>query len=126
MPQTIKKTAPGTFTLVWTEAGQTPGEPPMSIDFKPLTQLIQQVLGHSEPFALLHWQAKPIGLRRWGIYDSKSDNYIGADWQHICLTEVPKTLQLNEQIVTTKPTAVLWFPGCSAIESGGFITIKKI
>ncbi len=57
-------------------------------------------------FLLIHWQAKPKGYRKWGIYSSKGDRYYS-------LTSIEmerwtgKTLQLDDLTASTVPSAVL-------------------
>ena len=57
-------------------------------------------------FLLIHWQAKPKGYRKWGIYASKSDRYYSLSaidmerW-------TGNTLQLDDLTAKTVPSAVL-------------------
>lgn len=66
-------------------------------------------------FCLLHWQAKPVGLRRWGIYDAGVDNYVSQIPEHFRLLVLPQALQVDENIVKTVPTAVMYFPNSKLV-----------
>ena len=60
-------------------------------------------------FCLIHWQAKPKGLRRWGVYCSAQDSYFSTDYDLLIFDEGLKieALQIDEKIIKTVPTAVL-------------------
>ncbi|MEG4371637.1 hypothetical protein QUB29_19465 [Microcoleus sp. B4b_D2] len=62
-------------------------------------------------FCLLHWQAKPFGERRWGVYDAGADSYSSIKYCELQLNVIPQLLQVDENVIKTVPTAVLFFPG---------------
>lgn len=71
-PQTITRTAPFKFTV------ENPGSPltdTLRLDFGPL---LDNAL-YQAPMVMIHFQARPKGLRRWGLYDSHSDTYHSFD-----------------------------------------------
>lgn len=68
-------------------------------------------------FCLLHWQAKPVGKRRWGVYDAGSDHYISVEYCELHLQVVPQLLQVDENVVKTVPTAVLFFPNSKLVKN---------
>ena len=68
-------------------------------------------------FCLLHWQAKPFGERRWGVYDAGADNYVSLKFDEIEIKAVPQCLQIDENIIKTVPTAVLYFPACKLVKN---------
>jgi hypothetical protein len=69
-------------------------------------------------FCLLHWQAKPFGQRRWGIYDSGNENYVSVKHCEVELRVIPELLQLDENLIKTVPTAVLYFPQSQLVKNG--------
>lgn len=77
----------------------------LNMDFNPLIDKFK-LAGN---FCLMHWQAKPFGLRRWGIYDNEANTYLAAEWNQIQCLSIPEFLQINEEIIKTVPTATLLF-----------------
>jgi hypothetical protein len=69
-------------------------------------------------FCLLHWQAKPFGERRWGVYDGANDYYTSLKYCELELQEIPQLLQVDENLIKTVPTAVLFFPNSQLIKKG--------
>jgi hypothetical protein len=74
-------------------------------------------------FCLLHWQAKPFGERRWGVYDAGVDEYTSLQYCELELKGIPRLLQVDENKVKTVPTAVLYFPDCKLIKDGYYSLI---
>jgi hypothetical protein len=91
----------------------------LEMDFNPLIEHFN-LQGN---FCLLHWQAKPFGERRWGIYDSGADRYTSVKYSEVELRSIPQLLQVDEKKVTTVPTAVLYFPDCKIIQNGYYSLI---
>jgi hypothetical protein len=94
----------------------------LKMDFNPIIQHFKLV----GEFCLLHWQAKPFGLRRWGIYDGGTDEYFAVRWD--CLdVSINKSipLQLDERVVKSVPTAVLCFKD-SKVEKQDYISIRRV
>ena len=95
----------------------------LKMDFNPIIHNHKFKLAGN--FCLMHWQAKPFGLRRWGIYDAGQNEYFAGEWHQIqCLT-IPEFLQINEEIIKTVPTAVLLFRK-SKVLVNQYISIEKI
>jgi hypothetical protein len=97
----------GKFYLGWDEK---PSEP-LTLDFNPIIFTFNL----KGKYLLIHWQARPKGLRKWGFYDSISDNYYSPEFRHnIQLpASVPQFLQLTENDYKTVPTAVVYIPDAS-------------
>ncbi|MEG5045959.1 hypothetical protein [Microcoleus sp. B4-C1] len=74
-------------------------------------------------FCLLHWQAKPFGERRWGIYDAGADFYTSLEYRVLQLNVIPQLLQVDETVVKSVPTAVLYFPRSELIKKGHYSII---
>lgn len=78
------------------------------LDFNPLLESYQL----EGEYCLLHWQARPRGLRRWGIYDSATGTYTALDAPQLLdspirLLQVPEPLQPGGSV----PTAVCCIQG---------------
>lgn len=117
MTQLITKASQSRFDILWTEKP----EEKLTVDFTPLIKAFRL----SGNFCLLHWQAKPKGLRRFGVYDGREDNYVGVDYDKLSITAIPRSIQIDENLYATVPTAVLLFAGCVLIENpNGSMRIK--
>lgn len=92
----------------------------LKMDFNPIIEKFQLV----GKLCLLHWQAKPFGLRRWGIYDAGIDQYFSATWDCLDVNCSGIPLQLDETIVTTVPTAVIYFRD-ARVEKQNYLSIVK-
>lgn len=101
LPQKISKTATGRFDVTYEHLPDFK----LALNFNPIIQRFN-LQGR---FCLLHWQAKPFGLRRWGIYDSGKDFYVACEWGQIEILKSPRCLQIDETVSSTVPTAVLFF-----------------
>ena len=74
----------------------------LELDFNPIIEEFNL----SGDFLLIHWQAKPKGYRKWGIYASKSDRYYSL--KAIDMERwTGKTLQLDDLTASALPSAVL-------------------
>ncbi len=74
----------------------------LELDFNPIIEEFNL----EGDFLLIHWQAKPKGYRRWGIYSSRSGLYysvVSIDIERW----TGKTLQLDDMTASTVPSAVL-------------------
>lgn len=58
-------------------------------------------------FILLHWQARPRGLRQWGVYFSTTDMYHSFLFYKIPKEYEWKGMQIEEKPGQLPPTAVL-------------------
>lgn len=85
----------------------------LQMDFNPLIDRFR-LWGR---FCILHWQAKPFGQRRWGVYDSGLDQYTSLKYCELEIKVVPRLLQLDEAIIKTVPTAVLFFPQSQLVKN---------
>lgn len=72
-------------------------------------------------FCILHWQAKPFGERRWGLYDAGIDKYTSLKYCELQPRVIPRLLQVDENIVKTVPTAVLYFPRSQLVDNGYYL-----
>jgi hypothetical protein len=102
----ITKTGQSQFNLQWENVPDST----INLDFRPL----QEEFNLRGVYCLLHWQAKPKGLRRFGIYESLNDNYLSVDSSNLLISPSLKTgvLQIDEKIHATLPTAVMLYEKC--------------
>ena len=56
-------------------------------------------------FQLIHWQARPLGYREWGIYNSLDDSYTSINSFQI--TGNFKSLQIPDSEARSIPSAVI-------------------
>jgi hypothetical protein len=77
----------------------------LKMDFNPIINKFRL----AGSFCLVHWQAKPFGLRRWGVYDGGKDKYYPFTWNGALCSTPPRFLQIDEELVKSVPTAVLLF-----------------
>lgn len=92
----------------------------LNMDFTPIINRFHL----TGKFCLLHWQAKPFGLRRWGIYESRTDKYFSETWDKLEINSNCIPLQLNELATTTVPTAVLFFKDAKVTQEN-YTSISK-
>lgn len=104
--QNIRKIADFRFVLTYREMADFK----LLMDFRPLWEAVNP----TEPCCLVHWQAKPKGERRWGIFDGASYRSFES-----YRSDVPgEGLQLDEKLVPTVPTAVICYRGARVIDHG--------
>ena len=101
LSQKIEKISRGQFNITYEHLPEFK----LVLNFNPIVEQFSL----SGKFCLLHWQAKPFGLRRWGLYDGAKDSYVACEWNQIELLKNPRCLQIDEAIASTVPTAVLHF-----------------
>lgn len=103
MSQVIDKLSETSFRIRWEDRPDFG----LVIDFDNLIRFYRLTTN----YCMLHWQAMPKGSRRWGIYSNTDGvgEYRGSDWDKIILDLVPSTLQVDENLVKSVPTAVLFF-----------------
>lgn len=117
--QNITKLSEAKFHIVWDEKS----EDDLTVNFNPLISTYRL----KGEFCMVHWQAKPKFLRRWGIYDSSTDSYRAFDHDKldILIGVQCRPLQINEGMHSTVPTAVLLFePSILVVKTNGSYVIK--
>lgn len=114
----VQKGFQGKITLTYPDSDHAP----LEMDFAPICKRFNLKSG-----VLLHWQAKPFGVRCWGVYEIATGDYtaVGYDKIHFDLSRM-QTLQLKEQNHPgVKPTAVLYFPDAMLANSKGYYEVKR-
>jgi len=112
--QIIDRCANATFTSRW-EIDSQPVDRPLKLNFDVLIDYFQL----TGSFCLLHWQARPKYLRRWGIYCSQFDQYYSCDYDKVIFPDSYQLqlLQINERTTHRVPTAVILIPDSVAFVS---------
>jgi hypothetical protein len=77
----------------------------LNLNFNPI---IEKLRLNSLNFCLLHWQAKPFCLRRYGVYDGK--RYVSTLGRNLNIRAFPVPIEIEEKSIKTIPTAILFFP----------------
>lgn len=121
--QSITRCAPATFLSTWMENDRQIDKS-LKLNF----DLIIEHFNLSGHFCLLHWQARPKFLRRWGLYSSDVDSYYSCDYDKLLFPDLCQIhlLQLNEREFTKVPTAVIHFPHALAIPDGDMVRLQTI
>lgn len=99
----------------------------LKMDFQPVVNAARRFTGNS-PYVFVHWQAKPIGLRTWGVMvitPGQKPKYLSAENIDVESTEIPQFLQINEIAFNVKPTAGLIWRNATATEKNGRIVIHE-
>lgn len=97
----------------------------LQMDFQPIINAAKRLTGN-QPFSFVHWQAKPFGLRTWGVFtvdELGNTNYISARNIDVDALTQPTFLQIDERAFNVKPTAGLLYINTTATESNGRIRI---
>lgn len=107
MAHIIEKIEKGKFRIEW----ENKPDSLIMLDFNPLMKFynLEYQIGVIE-----HWQAKPVGLRRWGVYCISSDQYYSVDADKLLFSGNYKiaSLQIPERdYPDIRPTAVKFYQG---------------
>lgn len=105
----ITKLSPYRFEISY------PGHEPLHLDFQPLHFGAQKVYPCNQ-YVLKHWQAKPRGERRFGLYYWRD----GDGWYSCHASpEVNSCLHYDLQLpeIPTLPSAALFYPGAVVLDN---------
>jgi len=106
LTQTIRKIGDKRVILTYSELPKFR----LVMDFGPLWAAVDP----TGPCCLVHWQAKPRGERRWGIFDGETYRSFES-----YRSELPgEGLQLDENEIRTVPTAVICYRNARVIDQG--------
>ena len=119
------------YSLRWEESE----EKPLHIDFKDVVDRFKQLSPGSEMknIAFLHWQARPRGLRQWGIlyynWEGVTRYLSGVAGEIIFehLLAPSKLIDVPENIAKSPPTAVICYTDVQVIRdnSGKILVMGK-
>jgi hypothetical protein len=105
MKQNIEKLAKGQFKISWDGLPDSI----IHLDFNPI---LTEFKLYDSATVLEHWQAKPLNLRRWGLYDVLNDKYYSVEAHNIIFLNGTKSanLQISDQAYPNiRPTAVKYY-----------------
>lgn len=119
MKQIIRKASCGIFLLFWiNESGEMLSDSLITLDFNPIIKAANLI----NNFAICHYQARPKGLRRWGIfYDS---NYFSVEKISSALPY--ESILLDESDLIYPPNAVLVHRNCQLVFNQSEATLRAI
>lgn len=93
----------------------------VTVDFQPLIDVFKLDELYQK-YCLVHWQAKPFGLRRWGVYCRSSKQYYGFDYDKIDTNDAPSLpYQRTETKDILPPSAVICYPNVKVTKNNGII-----
>jgi hypothetical protein len=109
--QIIRKACkPNVFALFWTaDQGEVVPDSHIVLDFNPIISHLKEenLLDMDDPFCLVHYQARPRGLRQYGIW--YSGEY--QAFRECVRSEVPSfCVCLEERFLQLPPNAVIVYP----------------
>ena len=87
----------------------------LQMDFQPVFNSVKRITG-GKNFVFLHWQAKPFGLRTWGVasWDVEGKfNYLSSENVTYDQTLQSQLIQIDERVFKIKPTAGVLFTNAS-------------
>jgi len=118
--QIIRKAASkGIFTVFWIDnLGEVIPDSLITLDFNPIIKEANLI----KNFAICHYQARPKGLRRWGIF--YADDYFSVEK---VTSSIPyETIWLDESSLTFPPNAVLIHQNCQLVFNRSEATLRSI
>lgn len=117
MKQVIRKLGERKFHIFWRGDYRDVPSSNLELDFLPFIQLLDEPIGK----ILIHFQAKPKGLRRWGIYDFENDEYYCCNHNEVAIdSNNILLLSLDENTTRTIPTSAVILEGRLTVEDGKF------
>lgn len=120
----ITKLAFATFLCNWLNAQGKVVAPPLKLNF----DVLIEEFNLTGQFTLVHWQARPKNLRRWGIYCATSDHYHSCEYERLRFTESAalQALQVDESVIKTVPTSVLYLPSTQVLFEDDHVFVRGI
>ncbi len=107
MEPTIRRLGTYSFSVQYGSAD------PLVLNFQPLAAAAQ-ALHPCRTFVLKHWQARPRGERRFGVFTMNKDGSTSYTAHKEC--QPSKSLHYDLQVAEGAfvPSAALYYPGCIA------------
>lgn len=117
--QIIRKASQGIILLFWIDdLGEMLPDSLITLDFNPIIKAANLV----KNFAICHYQARPKGLRRWGIF--YEEDYFSVEK---VTSSIPyETIWLDESSLTFPPNAVLIHQNCQLVFNQSEATLRSI
>ena len=119
MKQIIRKASCGIFLLFWiNESGEMLSDSLITLDFNPIIKAANLV----KNFAICHYQARPKGLRRWGIF--YEGDYFSVEKISSALPY--ESICLDESDLIYPPNAVIVHRNCQLVFNQSEATLRSI
>lgn len=119
MKQIIRKASPGIILLFWIDdQGEVLPSSLITLDFNPIIKAANLV----KNFAICHYQARPKGLRRWGIF--YDDDYFSVE--RISSSVPYESIWLDELNLVFPPNATLIHRNCQLILNQSEAILRSI
>jgi hypothetical protein len=119
MKQIIRKASSGIFLLFWIDnSGEVFPDSLITLDFNPIIKAANLV----KNFAICHYQARPKGLRRWGIF--YDDDYFSVKKINSAIPY--ESILLDESDLVYPPNAVLIHRNCQLVLNQSEATLRSI
>ena len=101
--------------------------PALTIDFDRNLSEARKNFPDAIDFVLKHWQAKPIGLRRWGVFcfGESGSSYLSY-WPEQMESFNGESLDIQVSEGDFQPTAVVAYPRSVVVVEGDRYTIKQL
>jgi hypothetical protein len=117
--QIIRKGASGIILLFWIDdLGEVIPDSLLTLNFNPIIKSANLI----KDFAICHYQARPKGLRRWGIF--YNDDYFSVEKIN---SSIPyESILLDESNLTFPPNATLIHRNCQLILNQSEATLRSI
>ena len=98
----------GRFAVQWNIKGQEQFS--LNLNFNPIIANYNL----EKKGILLHWQARPKMIRRWGVFDLATGEYVCSKGKDIVIIDSScRLLDVDERLVASIPTACIYFPTAS-------------
>ncbi|MDG2989484.1 hypothetical protein L3556_00840 [Candidatus Synechococcus calcipolaris G9] len=96
----------------------------LKVEFDPLLEAIGELPDY---FVLQHWQAHPRFYRHFAYFEYKKGvgKYQTLPHGRVIIQAIPQTLQINERIHRTVPTAVLYYPNSVLVKGDNFWRLEN-
>lgn len=117
--QIIRKASSGIFTVFWIDnLGEVIPNSLINLDFNPIIKSANLI----KDFAICHYQARPKGLRKWGIF--YEEDYFSVEK---VTSSIPyETIWLDELSLTLPPNAVLVHRNCQLVFNQSEVILRSI
>ena len=117
--QIIRKASQGIILLFWIDdLGEMLPDSLITLDFNPIIKAANLI----NNFAICHYQARPKGLRRWGIF--YNSNYFSVEKISSALPY--ESIWLDESDLIYPPNAVLVHQNCELILNQSEAILRSI
>jgi hypothetical protein len=117
--QIIRKASANVFLIFWVDQlGEVLPDSLITLDFNPVIKEGKLI----KDFAICHYQARPKGLRKWGIF--YEENYFSVKKINSAIPY--ESILLDESDLVYPPNAVLIHRNCQLVLNQSEATLRSI